>query len=416
MHQPNVQIRRAREADLPEMARIHYAAFPGAQLTLEERIRHFREDPRLRLEDHWVCHRGSAMAGIFALYDFRTFRRGKALPVCGIGGVAISPEARKSRIAYLMMARALEIMEQNGTPLSILYPFRHSFYRRLGWGLVGQVKLYYADPAAIPLFQERQQVFPVLTAEQQEEVMECYRRAAESGNGFLERPDPVWYERVFKNSQCYAWRSPDSSSVDGYLTFTYQPAPPEQSFVTSELKVLDFVWTSHEALRGLLGFVAAQRDQVRIVHIPDQSGVELEHAFHDPRMPDGVHTWSLGAETARIGWGLMGRIIGLRRTLAAGGFGAGEGYVTFNITDELNPKNNEPLSVLFKNGAAEFVVKPGGAPQATLECGIAALSSIYWGALSLPTAVALNLAKVTGSVELLSGLFQIPKPVCHDRF
>lgn len=412
----DIQIRRAREGDLPEMARIHSAAFPGAPLTLDDRIRHFREDPRLALEDHWVCHRGGTLVGIFALYNFRMLRRGKVIPTGGIGGVAVSPEARKSRIAYLMMARAVEIMEQNSTPLSILYPFRHSFYRRLGWGLVGQVKLYRLDPQNIPLFSEREHTFPVLTTGQQEEVMRCYRRAAEIGNGLLERPDPVWYERVFKNALCYAWRSPDSGAVEGYLTYGYDPFPPEKSFITAaDINIMDYVWNTPEALRGLLGFLSAQRDQARIIYLPDQSGLDLEHILTDPRMPDGVHDWRMGAETAHIGSNLMGRIVQLRRVFAAGGFGDGEGRVIFKIKDNLNPRNSEPLTVGFKGSSVEFPVV-GSAPV-TMECDIATLSSVYWGALSLPAAVIMNLVKITGTgAEFLEDVFRIPRPVCHDRF
>ncbi|NQU05209.1 MAG: GNAT family N-acetyltransferase, partial [Calditrichaeota bacterium] len=122
----NLTIRRTRDSDLAEMARIHAASYPGASLTLEERIRHIRDNPRLPLEDNWICERADRLIGMFALYNFRMYRGDSFVPAGGIGRVAVAPEARLEKIAYYMMKQAVEIMNQNGTPLSILHPFRHS--------------------------------------------------------------------------------------------------------------------------------------------------------------------------------------------------------------------------------------------------------------------------------------------------
>ena len=128
-----LNVRRARDNDLPEMARIHQASFPDIDFTFAERIAHFKETPRLSMEDHWVCERKGRIIGMFALYNFMMYLRGKAVPTGGIGRVAVAPEARRSKIAYWMMLRAIQIMEQNSIPLSILYPFQHGFYHHLGW-------------------------------------------------------------------------------------------------------------------------------------------------------------------------------------------------------------------------------------------------------------------------------------------
>ncbi len=412
----DLTVRRAREGDLPEMARVHYAAYPGSKMTLEERIERFRSNPRLPMEDHWVCLRGGKLVGLFALYNFRMFWQGVLIPTGGIGNVAVAPEARRERVAYWMMARSVEIMKQNGVPLSILYPFRHSFYRHLGWGLVGQTRLYRFAPEILPAYPERSGVNPVVTYEDREEVMACYRRFAEAHNGLLERSEPVWFERVLKNAQCYGYRAPDSGQMEGYLAFQYHPHPVEERFLSSDLEVRDFIWNSQRALYGLLGFLSAQRDQVKIVVFPDQSQLPFEHIMGDPQMPDGRHGWMMGSEMAWVGAGLMGRIVQLRKVLGAGSYGPGEGVVTFQVADDLNPDNARPLTVEFSRGKAQFPQRQEA--RISLSTDIATFSSIYWGALPLPDAVLLGMVRIEGEddASFLNDLFTASKPLCLDFF
>ncbi len=412
---PELHVRRARDADLTEMARIHHSSFPGVGLTLEDLIAYFRNDPRLPLEDHWVCERKGRLVGMFALYNFKMQRGRLIVPTGGIGMVAVAPEARRQRLAYWMMARAVQIMEQNGLPLSILYPFSHGFYRKLGWGVVGKTSLYRFPQGALPAYPERLTVEPVATYEDQTAVMECYARFAEGCNGLLVRDEPVWFERVFKSNLCYAYRSP-KGVVEGYLIFNYRSLPQDEHLIAVDVKVGDFVYLNDAALRGLIGFLAAQGDQARAVIFPDQTGLSLEFAISDPRMEGGKHNWTMGAETSWIGSGLMGRIVSLRRALAAARLGSASGRVPFVLKDELNPTNSEPLTVEFDNGKIDF--PKGGATGLIMKADIAIFSSLFWGALRFSDARRLGLVEIEGEGDaaIFNRLFSLPQPICYDYF
>lgn len=414
---PNLNIRRARENDLPEMARIHLNAYPGLQMTLEETIAHMRNNPRLSLEDYWVCERKGRLAGLFALYKFTMHRVGKTLPAGGIGSVAVAPEARRARMASYMMQRAIEIMDQNLIPLSILYPFKHSFYRKLGWGLIGRIRSYRFAPGSLPHFEEREAVQPVTTTEEQEAVMSCYNRYARRSNGLIQRGDLQWIERIFKNALCYGYFDPASGRVEGYITFRYKPYPKEQQFLATDLEVWDFVYNNRNALHGLLGFLAAQSDQVKMVVFPDQGMLPLEHLLKEPKIPVGKHDWLMGAETARLGSNLMGRIVKLKQALmTAGKFGNASGAVTFNIRDDLNTSNATPLTVEIEDGKLE--IKNGNSASLRLTADIATFSSIYWGALSVREAALLGLVEVEGkgNAGFLNQMFEVTPPMCLDHF
>ncbi len=413
----NLQIRRGRDSDLPEMARIYNSSYPNAGFTLNEAIEQFRTNPRMPLEDYWVCEKDNHLAGLFALYNFRMNRIGNLIPVGGIGSVAVPPEARRGRIAYWLMAKAVDIMEQNRIPLSMLYPFKHSFYNNLGWGTIGRVNLYRFDPASLPNFPERDNIRPVISTEEQESVMKCYRLYGKRQNGILERDDPYWYEVVFKNSHCYAYLSPDSGTIEGYLTYRYKPYPLEKDFTATDIDVWDFVWNSKKAFHGLLGFLASQRDQVKIINFPDRSNLPLDLILREPRMPDGKHDWVMGAETVHVGSSLMGRIIKLRQAIKLLKLPEHiSGKVTLEIEDNLNEANNEPLTIEIDKGMLEF--KPRLKANITFKSDISTLSSLYWGILNIKEAILLGKADIEGKGDaaFLTRLFEVPSPICLDHF
>ncbi len=413
----DLKIHRARDADLAEMARIHHASYPGIDATLEQRIETFRSDPCISLEDRWVCLRNDRVIGQFNLYNFRMFRDGEIIPVGGIGGVAVAPEARREKIAYWMMLRAIQIMEQNSTPLSALYPFRHRFYHKLGWGKVGKVVRYRFNPKSLPAYPGKQHVTPVITYEDQEEVMTCYRRWAEDRNGLFERDERVWYEKTFKNELCFGYRSPKSGEIEGYVLYSYKPLPFDTHFLETDLSIRELIWTNRGAFRGLVGFLASQGDQVRSIEYHDQSGLPFEQILSEPVAVNGQRNMELGSEVAAVGSNLMGRIIRLRKILTLLGRGNHtKGKVTFNIKDDLNPENSKPVTVDFDNGHSEF--PRNGSADITLSTDIATLSAIYWGAMRLPVAVWLGLVELEGKgdTRFLERLFAVSSPVCLDYF
>ena len=412
----DLNIRRARDSDLPEMARIHFTAYPGFPMTLEERINHFKDDPRLPLEDNWICEKDGRMVALFALYNFRMYRDGDTIPVGGIGRVAVAPEARLKGVAYKAMERAVQIMEQNGVPLSILYPFRHSFYHKLGWGLVEQVRFYRIPPVAIPAYKDRSDVLPAVTSDDIDAIMSCYHKFASKRNGLLLRDEPVWYEHTLKNNLAFICRSAESNAVEGYLLYRYDPHPAEKSFMTSDIILREMIWLNDSALKRLLGFLSAQRDQIGAIEYHDHFTIPFEHILIDPLKMGGRQNMTLGAETAHIGSGLMGRIIQLRRILAQSKFGDGEGRLIFMVTDELHQANTEPLTVEFVNGRTEFTRQKGG--EMTLKINIATLSSVFWGKLNIAEALDLGLAEIEGkgNTRFIESVLSFPRSVCLDHF
>ena len=66
--------------------------------------------------------------------------RGALLGMGGVWGVSTHPAARRKGYSRQLMMRLLEAMHSSGKALSGLYPFRESFYERLGYVTLPQIR------------------------------------------------------------------------------------------------------------------------------------------------------------------------------------------------------------------------------------------------------------------------------------
>lgn len=106
----------------------------------------FRPTPPLPdREEHYEALRQRTGATYFALFedgqavacsaatDMTQNVRGEYFSMGGIWGVATQPAARRKGYSYRVLTRLLASLRESGKSLSCLYPFRESFYERLGY-------------------------------------------------------------------------------------------------------------------------------------------------------------------------------------------------------------------------------------------------------------------------------------------
>jgi len=77
------------------------------------------------------------LVGAARFYDMRQYWHGRAVPMAGVGGVKVAPEARGRGVGRALMTALLGAMAERGYPLSALYPATAHLYRSLGWEMAG---------------------------------------------------------------------------------------------------------------------------------------------------------------------------------------------------------------------------------------------------------------------------------------
>jgi predicted acetyltransferase len=139
---------------------------------------------------------------------------------------------------------------------------------------------------------------------------EAARRLPQN-NGWPARGDWEWHNRVSKPEQEKALFVVDGQ-VEGYLVYTLT-----WSTAATPAKVLEWVWISDRAWRGLAGFLAALGDQATSVSYNAPQGSPLLFSLPEPYdRREGAAEFTF-FPAARLVNGFMLRVVHLPAALAA---------------------------------------------------------------------------------------------------
>lgn len=314
-----------------------------------------------------------------------TLQRGASLHggelVAGlVGGVAVPPEQRRRGYGRALVGHLLREMHGLEAPISLLFPFSVGWYRTLGYGLVDTNWSMEFPPALLPAFAERLKVRRAGPGDEAA-VHGCYQRARllPENNGWLARTDWEWRNRVGKPEHEMVVYE-DGEGMEGYLVYTLT-----WSIDQAPLKVMEWVWTTDAAWRGLAGFLAAMGEQVTSITYNAGAGSPLLAAMPEPYDRRGASTEFVFWPVAQLVSGFMLRIVHLPAALAQRRYPADvAAELVLAVKDGQLPENQGPWRVRIEQGRAEVeaVDADTAGGEGVVETDMATLSEVYAGALS----------------------------------
>ena len=285
--------------DVEPLAELWAQTFPSRGAA--ERARELREGLTYgTLGDCWVAREGDAVVGALRTYRLTLNARGRAWPTLGLAAVAVAPDHRRRGLGRRMCLQALRIGRERGSVLAALYPFRTSFYAQLGFALVGTLHRYRFDPRDLPLYEGWDRV---RRATDPEDVRAIYQRAARASTGLIDRPELAW--RFLSDSATAAWVHHDPSGrATGYLVTRSRARRGGD-----RLRVVEMLALDRAAHDGLLGGIAAQRDQFHEVVYDALPGEALDQRLRHARRPGSGRPRGLWLDAATVLRGPMLRLL-----------------------------------------------------------------------------------------------------------
>lgn len=177
---------------------------------------------------------------------------GRDVPMIGIAGVAVAPEARGKGIARRLMTEAVREMHARREPLSTLYASTRTLYQQVGYEQAG-----HQWRVTLPLVQitTRQRAGEWHTVPHSEAgtLLPCYTAFASRFDGLLRRGQYVW-DRVYKwrdkERAVYACRD-DAGNIEAYLAFNQ--VHKDNGRISMEAS--DLAFASATGARRLLAFI-----------------------------------------------------------------------------------------------------------------------------------------------------------------
>jgi predicted acetyltransferase len=344
---------------------------------------------------------GGEVVGGYLMLPAGEFFGGRTVPAQGISAVVVHPAWRRRGVAGALMRDCVVSARAAGAGVAPLFAATVRLYRRWGWEVCTQTFRQTVRTRALSVLTG---AGSVRASPDRSEVEALRRTHLRQWDGPLDRPN--WWLEVewdagdpeSRRSE-YGWY--EQNLLTGYVR--YDAERQRGSWI--RLRVQEFVASTGDSLRGLLGFLGGQESQ------------SAEVVFHHSTLTEISPLLFLLAEphrdvevSAYIPW--MQRIVDLETAVTARGWPEGAaGRVELEVADPVTGVERVVLEV--EGGAGR--VTPGGGGQ--VRCGIGALSAWYSSALRAQHAVQLGLIEGDpATLTVMDGLIAGGLPWIPDFF
>jgi predicted acetyltransferase len=340
-----------------------------------------------------VAWEGDRVVGGCGIYQMGQWWHGRSVPLAGLAGVGVLPDARGRGVARTMMERALWWAHARGIPVAGLYPAAQRVYRGVGYEQAGERVRYALPLDALAGFRQERPVVPIepLDVRAQAELARRYRPV----HGNLDRSPAIW-TRLCQPwvGRRYAWLIGD----DGFVVLNHHP--PEGPHY--DLEVVDLQAPDVATARTLLGLLAGHRSLAVTLRWFGAPADPLIALLPEPR-------WSAG-ELQR--W--MLRIVDVRAALEQRGWPASaRGELHLRVDDPLLPHNTGDWILRVADGRAE--VASGG--RGELRTGPRGLAPLYSGLFGGTTLAGLGFVEGPPSaLAMADTLFAGPTPWMREMY
>jgi len=399
---PVVRYRPARRTDVETLAELAARAYRVS--SVEKRREFYTDHPRFSLREVRVAELDGEVVGSLVLYPLVAWVRGQALPITGVGSVAVSPEHRRRGVGEAFLRSALREMRQRGNHLSALYAFKGDYYRKLGYG-VGEVVHQLAVSAGnLPASDEARRVRRLMLPDRPA-VQALYERVAAQGHFAISRRPEWWTHRLWTYpGDWVVYEGRRRGQIEGYLYYEVEASHgPFRLAVT----LGEFVAATPHAHRGLVGHLASLADQVEEIHYAtpaDNAWTSILKTAQNLRPGAEIAAF---LDTGGVANGAMFRLTDVKAALEMLPIGmSARGEVALEVEDRVLTQNTRDYRVNARDGRLRVAPYRGRrAPR--LRVPVDVLAQLYAGALSPVRASETGLLESSqGAAEIVEGWFR----------
>lgn len=306
---------------------------------------------------------------------------GRSVPMAGIAGVAVAPEARGQGLARQLMTATLRELAASGVPLSTLFATTQTLYRQVGYEQAGHRGALTVPLSSVDVHDRPRppHCWRKLPDFDPAPLLPLHRRFVAQTDGMLDRGPYAW-RRVWdwreRKATVYALPvAPGSDQLLAYVAI----APTKDAHGDRSLAIADLAYDSPTGARAILGFLHDFGSMVRTIQIP--SG-----PFHPLLMLLGQQRFTYAHQDF---W--MLRIAHAPAAVAARAFPAHvSATMHIELTDSIVSSNHGRFELSVRGGAGKLAplaadaVAEGLGSAPGVKLSINALASLYAGFISAP--------------------------------
>jgi predicted acetyltransferase len=360
-----IHVRRMTEQDIPAAATTQAEAFNWDPASM---IQRYQDSPVYTWRDGWVTEVDDEIGAAALAVPTSWWFNGVSYPVSTVRAVGVRPIARRRGLASQMMRAIVQADHEAGCCFSLLFPFQHGYYRRLGYATVGFTHFYRLPVVHIPDQPALRQHVRALREADHEAVYDLHRQSLLTGAGGMARNANQWTARWNKAEE--KWVVYDDGGVQGYLA--YQP-------IEDQIAIRELVAGTPEAERGVWAFLAAQIEQHRAISYHAPIDCPLWIMLREPLMFEAAKRGFMLNDAAALTAGLMARLVDVGGAFARRRFAPElQGQLTLALRDPVLEANTTTLHIDFDAGRARVTPTTR---SVNADCDIVTLTQIFCGVL-----------------------------------
>lgn len=398
-----VEIRTLTPDDLEAAELIAAQAFGSPRRHgIQESVERVRQ--KFAADWHLGVFEDGEMTSMMRTIPLDMYLNGGTLSFGAVSPVANSPLHRRKGHSGLMLRASLQQMRERGQVLSGLYTPHPAFYRRYGWEIASESRLYSFKPKDFGLVVEPSQrgSFSFLKVGDWQSLEPIYQREARQGNGAFRRPEHWWTSYVADTpwrpgTDVVQWQT-DAGVAEGYAIYQ-QPPRPNLEYELVSVLVRELIANSRDAYLNLLGYFG-RHDIHYEVTIAGSPFDALPVLFADSEKLE-----------IKQDWAVLLRIVDFEAAMRARPAARADesSELTLRLIDESAPWNDATWRIGVAEGKT-WAERATGAAELTLSSNV--LAPLFNGYLAPQTAWSAGLLESTGddALDRAGRIFAVRRP------
>jgi len=395
----NFKIRKLTENDRETRIKLMRYAFQTSKNTYDNLV--VDKSP---MEWYFGAFDKEAMIATAGIIPFDIRMRSRDFKMRGVGGVASKPEFRNKGIVREIMIKMFKDMHENNIPLSVLYPFKLSFYEMLGYKLVDEHFAYEFKISDIKFRKTNYHMKEVVRIG--DDIRSVYDQAISNFDYIAKRPEIQYYRGLYKNN--YKFICYNESQPVGYVIIVFTKRGEEMWLKHPEKTIViqESFWLDQTAIQTLFNFLWGHRDQRKYIAGFFSKNENIIDHLRTPRIT-----------SRRVFDNSLLRIIDVKTVLENLEYFVDTFSIIFHITDEFCPWNNGYFTLTSKE--KEIHVEYHGAlgESADIKIDISYLAQLLAGFRTAKDLLEFDFISINNDkLELLQELFPLTNNYLHDFF
>ncbi|MHA2181839.1 MAG: GNAT family N-acetyltransferase [Promethearchaeota archaeon] len=397
----NYEIRKLTEKDREVYRKLMRYAF--------ETIKNNYEDlkwpsDKIPIDWHYGAFDGEQLVAGTGIIPFEIRMRSQDFKMHGVGGVASKPEYRNRGIIREIMVKMYKDMHDNHIPLSVLYPFKLSFYEMLGYKLVDEHFAYEFKISDIIFKKTDYQMKEVERIN--DDIRSVYDQAISNFDYIAKRPEIQYFRGLYKNNYKFICYNKDQPV--GYVIIIFTKIGEERWLKHPEKTIViqETFWLDQTAKQTIFNFLWSHRDQRKYIGGIFSKNENIIDLLRTPRI-----------KSRHIFDNSLLRIIDVKTVLENLDYPLDDFSISFHISDKFCPWNNGFFTLTSKSKEIHVEYNESSEKAVDIKINIDYLAQLLAGFRTAKDLLDFGFISVSDNkIGLLQDLFPLTNNYLHDFF